>query len=175
MAFLLFRDLRVEVAVVEVGLGGRLDATNVLQPELTVITPIDFDHEQYLGNSLELIAGEKAGILKEGVPAVFARQRPEAQRVLDERRAALGVTAGRQHGIPTSGLRLHAHGSEFSAEGLIPTVLWRASGEDCPTAITVLHVLGVPAQRSSSASPGTGGQVLEVIERLAEIIFRRRA
>ncbi|HUB34209.1 MAG TPA: Mur ligase family protein, partial [Bryobacteraceae bacterium] len=65
-----------EIAVLEVGLGGRLDATNVVRPELCVITQIDFDHEAYLGRSLEAIAGEKAGILKRGVPAVFARQRP---------------------------------------------------------------------------------------------------
>ena len=61
------------MVVLEVGLGGRLDATNVVRPELCVITPVDFDHEAYLGRSLESIAGEKAGILKPGVPAVFAR------------------------------------------------------------------------------------------------------
>ena len=74
---------RRSAAVVETGLGGRLDATNVTQPVLTVITPIDFDHEAYLGHTLEAIAGEKAGILKPGVPAVFARQRPEAAVVLE--------------------------------------------------------------------------------------------
>ena len=78
--------------VLEVGLGGRLDATNVVQPELCVITPIDFDHEAFLGRSLESIAGEKAGILKPGVPAVFARQRPEAAaRAGSPRRATCGV------------------------------------------------------------------------------------
>ena len=92
MGFWLFREAGVEIAVVETGLGGRLDATNVLTPELCVITPIDFDHEAYLGNSIESIAREKAGILKRGVPAVFAPQRPEAMAVLTERAAEVGAT-----------------------------------------------------------------------------------
>lgn len=91
MAFVLFQELKTETVVLEVGLGGRLDATNVVHPELCVITPIDFDHEALLGKSLEAIAGEKAGILKRGVPAVFAAQRPEAQQTLDRRASQLGV------------------------------------------------------------------------------------
>ena len=75
MAFLLFRDARIQLGVIEVGLGGRLDATNVVKPILSVITPVDFDHETFLGSSLEQIAGEKAGILKPGVDAVIAPQR----------------------------------------------------------------------------------------------------
>src|SRR5205085_7487316 len=77
MALLVFAQERVDMAVLEVGLGGRLDATNVVMPELCVITPVDFDHEAFLGRGLESIAAEKAGILKAAVPAVFARQRPE--------------------------------------------------------------------------------------------------
>jgi len=88
MAFLVFQRERVETAVIEVGLGGRLDSTNVIHPQLCVITPVDFDHEAYLGSSIEQIAGEKAGILKPGVPAVFARQRAEVVRVLDEQELA---------------------------------------------------------------------------------------
>ena len=68
MALLVFAEERVDRVVLEVGLGGRLDATNVVSPELCVITPVDFDHEAFLGKSLESIAGEKAGILKPGVP-----------------------------------------------------------------------------------------------------------
>src|SRR5262249_33073630 len=73
MAFDLVRERGVETAVVEAGLGGRLDSTNVVQPKLCVITPVDFDHEAWLGSSIEVIAGEKAGILKPGVPAVIAK------------------------------------------------------------------------------------------------------
>ncbi|MGC8793840.1 MAG: bifunctional folylpolyglutamate synthase/dihydrofolate synthase [Bryobacteraceae bacterium] len=91
MAFLLFRELRVELAVLEVGLGGRLDATNVVMPELAVITPVDFDHEKYLGKGLDSIAAEKAGILKPGVGAVFAPQREEVVPVLQERARQCGI------------------------------------------------------------------------------------
>ncbi len=82
LAFEAFARERVEFAVIEVGLGGRLDATNILTPVVSVITRIDFDHENFLGHSLREIAGEKAGILKEGVPAVFAPQQPEAGEIL---------------------------------------------------------------------------------------------
>jgi dihydrofolate synthase/folylpolyglutamate synthase len=82
MAFEYFARERVEFAVFEVGLGGRLDATNILSPLVTIITRIDFDHENFLGHSLQEIAGEKAGILKPGVPLVLAEQRPEAREVI---------------------------------------------------------------------------------------------
>jgi dihydrofolate synthase/folylpolyglutamate synthase len=91
MAFVLFRDLGADTVVLETGLGGRLDATNVVLPRLTAITPIDFDHERFLGYSLQAIAAEKAGILKPGIPAVFSRQRSEVLPVLEQRAAALGV------------------------------------------------------------------------------------
>ena len=83
-AFLIFRDARVEVAVLEVGLGGRLDATNVVQPLVTAITSIDFDHQAQLGDSLASIAREKAGIVKPGVPVVCGPVPPEARAVIDE-------------------------------------------------------------------------------------------
>ena len=81
-AFELFRRASVEVAVCEVGLGGRLDATNVLSPLVTAITSIGFDHQQHLGNSLREIAAEKAGIIKPGVPVVVGRVEPDAARVI---------------------------------------------------------------------------------------------
>lgn len=82
MAFEYFARERVEFGVFEVGLGGRLDATNILSPVVTVITRIDFDHENFLGHSLKEIAGEKAGILKPNVPVILAEQRPEAREVI---------------------------------------------------------------------------------------------
>ena len=78
----MFAEAKLDTVVLEVGLGGRLDATNVVTPELCVITPIDYDHQIFLGDTIEQIAAEKAGILKPGVPAVFAEQRPEAEAVL---------------------------------------------------------------------------------------------
>jgi dihydrofolate synthase/folylpolyglutamate synthase len=82
MAFRYFADEGVDIAVVETGLGGRLDSTNVLTPEVTGITSLSKDHMQQLGNTLALIAGEKAGIFKAGVPAVSVMQDPEAEAVL---------------------------------------------------------------------------------------------
>ena len=82
MAFEYFAQQRVEFGVVEVGLGGRLDSTNILTPAVSIITRIDFDHENFLGHSLREIAGEKAGIIKPAVPVVIAEQRPEAKEVI---------------------------------------------------------------------------------------------
>ena len=83
-AFLHFQHAGVETAVIEVGLGGRLDATNVVEPEVTAITPVSLDHMPKLGSTLTAIAREKAGILKRGVPAVIAPQVPEALQVIRE-------------------------------------------------------------------------------------------
>jgi dihydrofolate synthase/folylpolyglutamate synthase len=81
-----------DVTLLEVGLGGRLDATNVVaQPRLTIITPVSMDHEQYLGDTLAKIAGEKAGILKRGVPCVVGPQEDPAEAVISARAAALGA------------------------------------------------------------------------------------
>jgi dihydrofolate synthase/folylpolyglutamate synthase len=85
MAFVAFARSGVDIVVLETGLGGRLDATNVVDPEVTVITPIDFDHEAFLGSSIESIAAEKAGIIKRGRPVVFAAQRPAAFSILERR------------------------------------------------------------------------------------------
>ena len=117
MAFLVFREEAVDWAVLETGLGGRLDATNVVAPLLTAVTPVDFDHEALLGRGLEAIAGEKAGILKPGVPAVFARQRPEAAAVLEARAAALGVPVARTSDWTVRDLELDPGGSRFTASG----------------------------------------------------------
>ena len=90
MAFEYFAQARVEFGVFEVGLGGRLDATNILTPVVSVITRIDFDHENFLGHSLQEIAAEKAGIIKPAVPVVVAEQRPEAREVILARATTLG-------------------------------------------------------------------------------------
>lgn len=90
MAFLHFRRRQVDWAVIETGLGGRLDATNILCPDVSVITMIDYDHREFLGNTLAEIAGEKAGIIKQGRPVVSADQPEEALKVLRDRAAAAG-------------------------------------------------------------------------------------
>lgn len=84
LAFLYFHHQKVDVAVFEVGLGGRLDATNVVEPAVSVITSLSFDHTQILGNTLSEIAREKAGIIKEGIPVILSPQNDEARRVIEQ-------------------------------------------------------------------------------------------
>jgi dihydrofolate synthase/folylpolyglutamate synthase len=140
MAFWLFRELAVETAVVETGLGGRLDATNVVEPVLTVITPIDFDHEAYLGHTIEAIAGEKAGILKPGVLAVFAKQRPEAEAVLNARAAQLGVQVTRAEEFEIRDLEIDSRGSRFS--GIVCPLAGEHQVDNAVTAALALRALG---------------------------------
>jgi dihydrofolate synthase/folylpolyglutamate synthase len=82
IAFLHFAEQAVDVAIIETGLGGRLDSTNIITPEVTAITRIDFDHQQLLGESLEQIAAEKAGLFKRGVPVLSVKQSEEVDAVL---------------------------------------------------------------------------------------------
>ncbi len=91
-ALLAFSRTPANIVLLESGLGGRLDATNVIKsPALTVITPVSMDHQQYLGDTLAAIAGEKAGILKPGVPCIVARQLPEVVAVIEEKAAEIGA------------------------------------------------------------------------------------
>lgn len=91
-ALLAFARTKADWTLLEVGLGGRLDATNVVdQPHLTIITPVSVDHQQYLGETLPEIAGEKAGILKRGVPCVVGPQTPEGLEVIEAKAARLGA------------------------------------------------------------------------------------
>ncbi len=115
MAFVLFAAAKLDTVVLEVGLGGRLDATNVVTPVLCVITPIDYDHQIYLGDTIQQIAAEKAGILKPGVPAVFAEQRPEAEAVL-RAHAQAQYTLSRDW--PITDLAIDARGSRFWLRGV---------------------------------------------------------
>ena len=87
MAFDYFSNEKVDLAIVEVGMGGRLDSTNLITPELSVITNIGLDHVQFLGDTLEKIAGEKAGIIKEGIPVVIGETQPETHQVFEDKAA----------------------------------------------------------------------------------------
>lgn len=117
-AFLAFARRPADILLLEVGLGGRLDATNVIaRPELTLITPISMDHMQYLGDSLEKIAREKAGILKSGVPAIIGLQPPEALQAIQEKAQDVGAP-------------LIIQGRDFEVERQGNEILFRqASGE----------------------------------------------
>ena len=83
LAFLYFKEQHIDVAVIEVGLGGRLDCTNIITPVLSLITNISFDHTQFLGNTLPLIAGEKAGIIKQGIPVVIGETTQDTRPIFE--------------------------------------------------------------------------------------------
>jgi dihydrofolate synthase/folylpolyglutamate synthase len=114
MAFVLFKQLGAETVALEVGLGGRLDATNVVMPALSVITLVDFDHEALLGRSIEEIASEKGGILKPGIPAVLAPQRPEAEATLLARAKVTGSGMTRAADWSVDDCSLNPRGSAFT-------------------------------------------------------------
>nr|WP_128513917.1 folylpolyglutamate synthase/dihydrofolate synthase family protein [Tabrizicola thermarum] len=91
-AFLAFARVPADWTLLEVGLGGRLDATNVVErPRLTIITPVSMDHEAYLGDTIAKIAGEKAGIIKRGVPVIVGPQHPDGLAVIEAKAAAMGA------------------------------------------------------------------------------------
>ncbi len=175
MAMLVFAGQATGMVVLEVGLGGRLDATNVVRPELCVITSVDFDHEVYLGRSIEAIAGEKAGILKSGVPAVFARQRPEAAAVLETRAAELAVPVARIDEWAVRDLELHPRGSRFRLDSLGVEIACPLAGEhqveNAVTAARALDAVGVPPasiQRGIALTRWPGR--LELVSEHPEII-----
>ena len=111
---------KVDAAVIEVGLGGRLDATNVITPRVSVITSLSYDHTAVLGDTLTLIAGEKAGIIKPGIPVVSSPQREEALRVLEKVAAERGcemTLVGRD--VSYQALTHSLDGQEFSVQSSV--------------------------------------------------------
>jgi dihydrofolate synthase / folylpolyglutamate synthase len=122
LALLYFARKQVEWVVLEVGMGGRLDATNAVNPRLCLITPICLDHAEHLGADLAAIAAEKAGILKPGVPVVIGRQPPAALQVLLERAAALGapvILLGREFDASSQGATWTYRGQGAQLSGLV--------------------------------------------------------
>jgi dihydrofolate synthase / folylpolyglutamate synthase len=150
MAFVAFARFGVEVVVLETGLGGRLDATNVVNPEIAVITPIDFDHEAFLGSSLESIAAEKAGIIKAGRPVVFAGQRPPAFGILEHRALEMEAPVTLSSEWRVEDLHLEKFGSRFTLcrDEEIPIrcpLAGEHQVENARTAVAALDIFGVSA------------------------------
>jgi dihydrofolate synthase/folylpolyglutamate synthase len=154
IAFCAFQDAGVEWAVIETGLGGRLDATNVVEPELAVITPISFDHQDKLGHDLASIAGEKAGILKTGSRAVFSRQEPEAAQVLAERGKVCEsvVWAGQAWRVresspdPRGRYRILVDGPDGKRVSALIALPGEHQVENAVTALAALDAVGVPLE-----------------------------
>ena len=148
MAFLHFKLVGADAQVLEVGLGGRLDATNVVAPEVCVVTPISLDHTATLGNTVSLIAGEKAGIIKPGVPVVVAPQSEDAMSVFRSRSSEVGAPLIDVDGeLSWRSGASDADGQSFDLEGLRDTYsMWtRLLGdhqvENAATAVAALETL----------------------------------
>jgi dihydrofolate synthase/folylpolyglutamate synthase len=133
VAFELFRRARVSVAVLEVGLGGRLDATNVVDPIATAITSIAFDHQRYLGDTLREIAIEKAGIIKPHVPVVLGALEPEAAAAIEQVAAERGAEVIRATPADASGLALGLAGAHQRTNAAVAVRL-----------LTLLDARGIP-------------------------------
>ncbi|MEJ5367938.1 MAG: folylpolyglutamate synthase/dihydrofolate synthase family protein [Bryobacteraceae bacterium] len=179
MAFVLFRQYGCEMVVLETGMGGRLDATNVVTPEISVITPIDFDHEKFLGNTLAQIAFEKAGIIKPGRPVVSARQRPEAMSVIERAALERGSPLIRASEWRTSRLELHAYGSRFTVHTpgglefrIDQPLIGAHQVENALTAIAALRELGLsPAQIQRGIAAADWPGRLEPVRRNPDIFL----
>ena len=145
MAFLHFARESVEVAVVEVGLGGRLDATNVVHPSVSVITTISRDHERFLGTRLESIAREKGGIIKPGVPVVCGDLRPAARRVIHRiarSRKARVYQWGEDFGVTRRGRRRFAYrGREWRVDDLKDRLAGEFQRHNAALALASLELL----------------------------------
>jgi dihydrofolate synthase/folylpolyglutamate synthase len=162
MAFLHFARQRVDASVIEVGLGGRLDATNVVVPRVAAVTTIGFDHERYLGSTLAAIAAEKAGIFKPAVPAVVGRVVGEALDVL------LGVAAERRSPLRLLGRDFHAEiragGFDYRGRrmirGLRPGLAGRYQVDNAAVALAALEDGGwLDEIPDDVVSSGVGGVV----------------
>lgn len=148
MAFEYFRDQAVDLAVMEVGLGGRYDSTNVLTPLLSVVTTIDYDHTAALGEDLGKIAWNKAGIIKPGVPVVVGKLPDQARMVIEEHSRSLksplfysSVFQVRRHGPPDGGL-IDICGPGFNLPAVYFSLLGDYQLENLAVVLTAVHILG---------------------------------
>lgn len=144
LALYYFREQQVDCMVLEVGMGGRLDATNVVQPQVAVITPVSEDHAEHLGADLATIAAEKGGIIKAGAALVVARQEPEAlaalQRLAHQAGAPLRL-AGRDFYAIMHGEHFDYRGQRLNLEGLRPSLAGAHQRDNLTLALAVAEVL----------------------------------
>jgi dihydrofolate synthase/folylpolyglutamate synthase len=174
MAFAWFARNACPVAVVEVGLGGRLDSTNILQPELSVITNISYDHQQILGDTLTQIAGEKAGIIKPGIPVVIGETDPETKVVFEQVAARLESPivfadqwwkiTSRQTLADQLGVELHRQSGEESLPVVYRTDLTGAY--QVKNLMTVLTAVTLLQQRHWHIGYDATRQALSAVKRL---------
>jgi dihydrofolate synthase/folylpolyglutamate synthase len=170
-AFLAFARTPADVVLLEVGLGGRLDATNLVRrPAATAITPISLDHQAFLGDTIAAIAGEKAGILKRGAPAIVAPQPPEAAAVIEQRAATIGAPLYRWEqewrAVPANG-GMRYEGRHWRLDLPRPSLFGPHQIVNAGTAIACLeHLAGLPV---SAAAIADGLQHIEWPARLQRL------
>lgn len=168
MALMAFRDA-ADAVVLEVGLGGRLDATNVVTPRLTVITPIHYDHEAFLGNTITSIASEKAGILKPGIPLVMAAQMPEASQTILSRAGELNcpVTKVADHAVERTELTPYGSTFHFLGQTFTCGLPGAHQVQNAATAILTCREFGLPMEaiRKGVASARWPGRIEYVSHR----------
>jgi len=163
MAFVYFAQKAVDFQVMEVGLGGRLDATNVVRPEVCIITSISLDHTEVLGDTIALIAGEKAGIIKPGVTVVSAPQSPEAAAVIERVCREKGSTlirvgrevAWRDHRQSDSGQSFHLKGIRGNYKFTLP-LLGEYQLDNAAAAVAALETLANQGARITPQSIAKG-------------------
>jgi dihydrofolate synthase/folylpolyglutamate synthase len=171
-AFLAFSETPADLLLLETGLGGRLDATNVVEkPLLTAITPISIDHVSFLGETIEAIAGEKAGILKPGVPCVVGRQEREALEVIERRAEAIGAplhVAGRDFDMFEQHGRLIFQTTERLLDLPLPRLAGRHQIDNAGNAIAAASIVFGDALTTRALEHGlTHAQWPARMERLA--------
>lgn len=178
MAFSLFAEKQSDYSVIEVGLGGRLDATNLSDPQVSVITRIGYDHLKVLGNTLTKIAGEKAGIMREGRPVVIGEQEPEALVALRRKARELRARPVMSSVVPVlsvqsvvDGLRLEAC-SRFGSGMIRLPLLGAHQVENCRTALGVLAELAAHDRRIKFAGVARGLEAVLVPAR-CQVVRRR--
>ena len=163
IAYLAYAGHPADWLLLETGLGGRLDATNVIdRPALSVITPVSVDHQSYLGDTLEEIAAEKAGIFKPGVPAVVAPQSGVVSKVLESAAAATGTplfAAGRDWNVAGGEIGLCYRGRRWTIDLPLPSLQGHHQTVNAATAVACLDLLDVPGVVEETIVAGFGQAV----------------
>ena len=158
-AFLAFARVPADLAVIEVGMGGRMDTTNVVNPALSAITPIGYDHTSFLGDTLEKIAAEKAGILKRAVPAVIGRQREASAAVIAARAGELAVPLfrmGREWQVKPTAAGFRYDSDLFGLDLPAPALVGAHQIDNAATAVACIERLRAAQFRIDDAAVRKG-------------------
>jgi dihydrofolate synthase/folylpolyglutamate synthase len=171
-AFLAFSRVPADLAILEVGMGGRRDTTNVVQSMLSAITPIGYDHTAFLGDTLESIAGEKAGILKRAVPAVIGRQREASAKVIGIEAAKLNVPLfrlGREWQVRQTATGFHYESDLLSLDLPAPALVGAHQIDNAATAVACVERLRAARFAIDDAAVRTGLATVEWPARLQKL------